>query len=341
MPPTLIDPTANISVPLSATATTTATTESSPSLSSPRGPPNTTPLSVTQPVIPKSQSDYMPLPDPEDRSPYLLGAGAGDRPATAPIPSALTAAASHPGFHQRHPNLDTDITGHYPLDRDSRYGPVFVKSNTVSTLDVSSDPYGPRGGGGGGAQGEKHSGATKQDAPFPGGSRGDPPAPRTAYQRYMTWYEKYKWLMLACHYAFIVFNCAVVYAITLVIDTTGASENQDVAISYINYAKYISLITLPMWVYITIVTCSPKAFGLNNKLWFALFKMGRRGRFWWWYIFINLTQTCLWVVVMVLFWDSNFLCYRMGESAELNPFKVCGGVWEALMGTASPVASCC
>ncbi|KAJ1539514.1 hypothetical protein HK405_012826, partial [Cladochytrium tenue] len=130
----------------------------------------------------------------------------------------------------------------------------------------------------------------------------------------------YKWI-IACHFAFIVFDCIVVFAITLKVDTTDASVQANVATSYINCAKYISILTTPFWVGATIVTLSETANYYNQRFWGQILRLTRRARFWLWYFLFNVFQLCLWMVILVLFWDSNFICYKRGDGADLNPFE--------------------
>ncbi|KAJ3143829.1 hypothetical protein HK101_003037 [Irineochytrium annulatum] len=131
--------------------------------------------------------------------------------------------------------------------------------------------------------------------------------------------RKYRRWMIAFHYAFIAFNCAVVLPITLLVSHPEAAA-KSISTAAIDFTLYLSAISLASWILSTLVAFSPTLDALNLRLFSSVLRLNRRWRFWTWLVY-NVCQLSLWLAVTTLFWDVSFLCWHEGEWADLDPFR--------------------
>ncbi|KAJ3325809.1 hypothetical protein HDU76_013079 [Blyttiomyces sp. JEL0837] len=119
------------------------------------------------------------------------------------------------------------------------------------------------------------------DMPIPKRSAASQPRQREWHphvKKVINWMTVYKRYMIGCHFAFIAFNCYVVLPITLVVNKNEASTADNVALSYIEFALWVSAISIPLWTYITIITLFQKANQFHLKFMERTFGMKRRTR---------------------------------------------------------------
>ncbi|KAI9324477.1 hypothetical protein BDR26DRAFT_264442 [Obelidium mucronatum] len=135
-------------------------------------------------------------------------------------------------------------------------------------------------------------------------------------------YTKYYRVLVICHFLFILFNCAILIPLTYVIHETELSSDLLIAYRSVLFTRYLTIVATVFYLWTLFVLAFDKLGALNAKLWRAVLGLKRRGLFWGSFVFVNMQQSILWVVVSVLFWDVNWICTSKGEGAELIPFGV-------------------
>ncbi|KAI9328338.1 hypothetical protein DFJ73DRAFT_800639 [Zopfochytrium polystomum] len=133
--------------------------------------------------------------------------------------------------------------------------------------------------------------------------------------------KKYWQVMIAAHFLFIAFNCAIALSLSLIVDEKDVVSAEDVNYTTLVFTKWSSIVSLVLWVpagfiNLTVKFVSAWTYFVQNYLRLRQ----RRSRFWWWLLGVNMTQAVLWTIVTVLFWDANWYCTLLGEGAELIPF---------------------
>ncbi|KAJ3290422.1 hypothetical protein HDU79_003230 [Rhizoclosmatium sp. JEL0117] len=133
-------------------------------------------------------------------------------------------------------------------------------------------------------------------------------------------YYRFYRLMVCCHFLFILFNCAIVIALTYVIHDSDITPEMVLAYRSIVFTRYLTFVAAVFYIWTVLVAGFDRVSELNMELWRRVLGIKRRGVFWGNFVCVNMSQAILWVVVTVLFWDVNWICTSKGEGAELIPF---------------------
>ncbi|KAJ3082828.1 hypothetical protein HDU99_001469 [Rhizoclosmatium hyalinum] len=105
--------------------------------------------------------------------------------------------------------------------------------------------------------------------------------------------------MVCFHFLFILFNCAIIIALTYVIHDADITPEMVLAYRSIVFTRYLTFVAAVFYIWTVLVAGFDRVSELNMELW---------------------RRAILWVVVTVLFWDVNWICTSKGEGAELIPF---------------------
>ncbi|KAJ3159882.1 hypothetical protein HK101_000985 [Irineochytrium annulatum] len=142
---------------------------------------------------------------------------------------------------------------------------------------------------------------------------------KTAYRKFLDWMKKYRRVMIALHFLFIAFNCAVVAPTCAVVNLSEAYAQAGVTQTSIQVALYLAALSLPVWIYATVCACFKRAQKFSAERWLG-WGVDRRGVFWMWLV-SNICQGIMWTVVTVVYWNPNWICTAKGEGADIYPYK--------------------